>query len=380
VTVRDVWTNRFFQELVGDGSEVQVSREGTVILTENIAKNLDIVSYEEIVDSDADKLISKLLHLLVKKLKYVKTIEAEKEQIKQELYKHTIDTSSADFEASKIKNLHDIITTSNNYETSNKRQREAGVEAKFGDKFTGKGNFKSSDEYNLAIKDTFSHDWTGEDYKTVPKTICVYQLNQASFESDEHISEVKIKPWIHKEVVLKECPSQIVTLAELHHSVPNPTTMDFAVGTVVAFCGKEIPARYLPCDGRTLSKKEYFKLYAVIGDVYGASDSTFTLPNLAGRTLVGAGSGAPLTSTRILGEFGGKEDHVLTIEEMPPHSHPFQRHAHNLVSNNLQWKSPPEGPRYEFPPENSVTAVVGGGQPHNNMPPFIVLHWIIRVY
>lgn len=61
------------------------------------------------------------------------------------------------------------------------------------------------------------------------------------------------------------------------------------IGTIVPFAGSTIPDGYLTCDGTAVSRTTYSDLFAVIDTTYGAGDgsTTFNLPNLKGRVLVG---------------------------------------------------------------------------------------------
>lgn len=77
---------------------------------------------------------------------------------------------------------------------------------------------------------------------------------------------------------------------------------------------------WLKCDGRTLNVSDYYFLWQVIGYSYGGSDAQFMLPNPAGRVPGVIGAGADLTE-RVLGDSLGEEEHVLSIPEMPSHSH-----------------------------------------------------------
>ena len=62
------------------------------------------------------------------------------------------------------------------------------------------------------------------------------------------------------------------------------------VGEIKWYAGKSAPAGYLVCDGATVSRTTYAKLYAAIGTTWGAGDgsSTFKLPNLIDRVAWGA--------------------------------------------------------------------------------------------
>lgn len=78
---------------------------------------------------------------------------------------------------------------------------------------------------------------------------------------------------------------------------------------------------WLICDGRSLSRKKYKDLFAVIGTSFGSvDDESFNLPDCRSRVLGAIGQGDGL-SDRTLGETVGTETHTLTIPEMPSHDH-----------------------------------------------------------
>lgn len=95
------------------------------------------------------------------------------------------------------------------------------------------------------------------------------------------------------------------------------------------------PAGWLLCDGSAISRDEYSRLYAAIGTTWGAGDgsTTFNIPDLRGRSPIGAGAGSGLT-TRTLGDEVGAEthnhggatgSHTLTAAEsgLQAHTHAF---------------------------------------------------------
>ena len=63
-------------------------------------------------------------------------------------------------------------------------------------------------------------------------------------------------------------------------------------GTVSYFAGSKVPAGYLLCDGRTVDRITYPKLFEKIGTTWGAGDglTTFGLPNLLNRVVWGSGT------------------------------------------------------------------------------------------
>lgn len=153
-------------------------------------------------------------------------------------------------------------------------------------------------------------------------------------------------------------------------------------GTVAAYAGAAAPEGWLLCDGRAVSRSTYAGLFNVIGTRYGVGDgsTTFNLPDLRGRFVLGTGQGVGLTN-RTLGSVGGEEAHALTLPEMPAHQHNSPTAANTSPGS------------YEVPPISgggingfasydyggaAPTSSAGGNAPHNNMPPYLALNYIIR--
>ena len=106
-------------------------------------------------------------------------------------------------------------------------------------------------------------------------------------------------------------------------------------GLIVSYAGSvsavDAPNGWLLCDGRSVMKSTYSKLYEKIGTTYGSlNDKSFNLPNLKGRVVMGycdttsttsltSVSGASLTTETIvsLGNVGGEFNHQLVAAELP---------------------------------------------------------------
>jgi microcystin-dependent protein len=144
------------------------------------------------------------------------------------------------------------------------------------------------------------------------------------------------------------------------------------VGAMTAYAGATLPDGFLWCDGSAVLESDYPALFAAIGTTYGTSGAgTFRLPDIQGRTPIGAGNGAGLT-TRALGATGGTETHQLTVAEMPSHTHSVHAHAPSLPA--APGPDPVAG--VDIAGAGS-TGSAGGDAAHENMPPFVALNWII---
>lgn len=136
------------------------------------------------------------------------------------------------------------------------------------------------------------------------------------------------------------------------------------------------PTGWLICDGTAVSRSTYAALFAVIGTTYGTGNgsTTFNLPNLQGRVPVGKNSGTFST----LGSTGGAETHTLTYTEMPAHTHSYQD---GYPSASAGWYAQ-SGGAYNIRTNTDTgktTGSAGSGGAHNNLQPYIVLNYIIKI-
>lgn len=151
------------------------------------------------------------------------------------------------------------------------------------------------------------------------------------------------------------------------------------VGTIHIFAGNDAPDGWLICNGNAVSREDYPELFEVISTTYGDGDGTtsFNLPNLEGKFPLGC------NSSYIRGESGGEEEHTLTIDEIPSHNH-ILRADNNIGTIDAQGKLLAGGAG-NFNKGNPVKSLKsnslsmeGGSLSHNNMPPYLVLNFIIK--
>lgn len=87
------------------------------------------------------------------------------------------------------------------------------------------------------------------------------------------------------------------------------------------FAGTFAPRDWSICNGQELPIRAYVALYSILGNIYGGDgQTTFKLPNLQGRTIVGAGQGAGL-SVYDPGDAPGQEALSINSLEMSAHNH-----------------------------------------------------------
>lgn len=103
------------------------------------------------------------------------------------------------------------------------------------------------------------------------------------------------------------------------------------VGSIIAHSTITPPDGYLYCNGQTVSRTQYAKLFAVVGTKYGQGDgsTTFHVPDLRGRFLRGVNNGSgidPDAASRTAMNTGGATgDNVGSVQ-----ADAFQSHGHNI--------------------------------------------------
>ena len=89
------------------------------------------------------------------------------------------------------------------------------------------------------------------------------------------------------------------------------------IGQIAEFAGNYAPEGWALCDGALLAPSANPTLFSILGTTYGGNGSTtFALPDLRGRTLVGAGTGFGYTFQ--VGDAGGSAATTLGLVNVPP--------------------------------------------------------------
>ena len=159
------------------------------------------------------------------------------------------------------------------------------------------------------------------------------------------------------------------------YKINGASAITVPTGTVSAFAGSSAPTGYVLCDGSEYDEVAYAALFAVLGSTYNTGTETanhFRVPDLRGRVIAGTG-GSLLSGSDALADTGGAKEHTLSIDEMPAHDHGG---ANSQVSD-------PSGTALTIGGTGSFSFVSlpseGGGQPHNNVQPTIILNYIIKI-
>lgn len=166
-------------------------------------------------------------------------------------------------------------------------------------------------------------------------------------------------------------------------------------GVILPFGGATAPSGFLACDGSAVSRTTYAKLFSAIGTGWGTGDgtTTFNVPDLRGRALIGAGTGSGLSARTLGTQNIGEETHILSTGEMPSHNHggatggQSADHVHGYtapaaagfaatgVDGSAATSANTGGTSNDH--THSI-ASQGGGAAFNVMQPSAVVNWIIK--
>lgn len=162
------------------------------------------------------------------------------------------------------------------------------------------------------------------------------------------------------------------------------------IAEIRMFGGTFAPRQYAFCNGQLISIAQNTALFALIGTTYGGNGTTtFGLPDLRGRVPVHQGQG-PGLSNYVLGQQSGVENVTLQTSQIPAHNHTASGLAapgNQTSPGGATWATISAGrnPLPLYSNQGGVlmntTAVgaTGGGQPHENMKPFLAITFIIAL-
>jgi microcystin-dependent protein len=176
------------------------------------------------------------------------------------------------------------------------------------------------------------------------------------------------------------------------------TMADGFVGEIRAFGFNFVPRGWVACNGATYNIASYAPLFSIIGVQFGGNGTTtFNVPDLQGKTIVGVQAGTGGFDTP--GDSGGEANVTLTTATIPAHNHQVQAVTRSALAQTSAAIAQPGTNAYltnafctglsqgiiaYADTANTVMnpltiAIAGGGTPHNNMSPFLAMSYCICV-
>ncbi|MFN3536185.1 MAG: phage tail protein [Brevundimonas sp.] len=175
---------------------------------------------------------------------------------------------------------------------------------------------------------------------------------------------------------------------------------EFFMGQIMLTGFPFAPRNFAQCNGQTIAIAQNTALFSLLGTQFGGDgQNTFMLPDLQGRTPVGAGQsldGAWNPSPYPVAMVGGVEQVTLDQNAMPMHSHMVNA---TTAAGTTSLPSTPSlyatatvsggGNESIYVPMTSGTPVpllettvsrTGGNQPHPNMQPYRVINFNIAMF
>ena len=170
------------------------------------------------------------------------------------------------------------------------------------------------------------------------------------------------------------------------------------IGEVKIFGFNFAPRGYSLCEGQILSIAQNTALFSLLGTTYGGNgQTTFALPDLRGRAVIGQGQG-PGLSDYSMGEVLGTQTTTLLTSNMPAHVHSgIGLNVQVPVSTGPGEDSSPVGNYLAVAPNDfyaaaptggqhlgqvqvgGTTAITGSGIPFNNMQPILTMNYSIAM-
>jgi len=172
--------------------------------------------------------------------------------------------------------------------------------------------------------------------------------------------------------------------------------MEGTIGEIRLFAATFAPKNWWYCDGSIIAIRSNTALYAILGTTYGGDGvQTFALPDLKGRSALGAGQGNGL-SYYPLGAMTGVNTVTLLSSNLPPHTHTATNNivipaysdegtantpAGNVLAAKGQMYTNLAGDTSLHPiPYNVTVGIAGASQPLSITQPSLGMNYVICMY
>lgn len=192
------------------------------------------------------------------------------------------------------------------------------------------------------------------------------------------------------------------------------------LGALIPYVGVNVPnINFAQPFGQAISRTVYSDLFSLVSTTYGSGDgtTTFNIPDLRGRFPVGNDNMGGTAANRVtpagsgidgatLGAAGGAQNVTLSLGHLPQHRHnvgltdPQHNHTYSQYPSGTTFNVAPSGGApvvgtasttaatstsatgitiHDGVGNANLTSIVGSDQAHTNMPPTIVLAYIMRI-
>jgi microcystin-dependent protein len=165
------------------------------------------------------------------------------------------------------------------------------------------------------------------------------------------------------------------------------------IGQIMPAPFNVVPRGWHLCDGSLLPINQFQAVFALLGTAYGGNGVTnFALPDLRGRAILGV-SGAS-SGPYPPGLQSGAAAVPLTTSQIPSHNHTVQASTTGGQGNSAVqptgklFGNTTSGTEKIFATAGSAEVALaastniasdGGGQPHNNMQPYLAINYMIAL-
>lgn len=131
-----------------------------------------------------------------------------------------------------------------------------------------------------------------------------------------------------------------------------------------------LPDNIQECVGQVLDRDDYPILYDNVDPAWRIGTTQIQVPDLRSRFVMSKGL------TDVIGDVGGASTHTLSVSELPAHTHQYSQYTFGIDIESVGVPDPTGVGQPSLPQSSSS---VGSNQPHNNLPPFVILSYLITV-
>jgi len=186
--------------------------------------------------------------------------------------------------------------------------------------------------------------------------------------SDPSYFPMEFRAWIKNYIESSDITFPASSILGLGASASGRTQLP--AGIVLPYAGNNYGPDVLPCNGASLDRNDYDKLFAAIGVTWGSADAThFNVPDLRDRALYMAGSSVALGATDGLatGSRGGPfHHHAVNIATDTEANHRHNANANNYCQTNGTQIIVQSGADFQFYQVGSFSSNTAPGGNHSH--------------